>query len=100
MLHLLTSMNRMCLTFQLFQNAQQLRAVVSLDHDVRQIPHRKQNSQNPAQCVLFDENGDKRLADSTLVALTIMIAESKPEEKEMMVTVVMNCLADKEQSEY
>ena len=28
----------------------------------------------------------------TLVALTIMIAESKPEEKEMMVNVIMNCL--------
>ena len=37
--------------------------------------------------------GDKRIADFTLVALTIMIAESKPEEKEMMVNVIMNCLA-------
>ena len=34
----------------------------------------------------------KRIADYTLVALTIMIAESKPEEKEMMVNVIMNCL--------
>lgn len=42
--------------------------------------------------LLFDENGDKRLADSTLVALTIMIAESKPEEKEAMVSLVMNFL--------
>ena len=42
--------------------------------------------------VLFDENGDKRLADSTLVALTIMIAESKPEEKETMISLVMNFL--------
>ena len=30
--------------------------------------------------------------DHTLVALTIMIAESNPEEKEMMVNVVMNCI--------
>ena len=37
--------------------------------------------------------GDERLIDDhTLVALTIMIAESKPEEKEMMITVIMNCL--------
>ena len=36
---------------------------------------------------------DKKLIDDhTLVALTIMIAESKPEEKEMMITVIMNCL--------
>ncbi len=40
---------------------------------------------------LFFE-GSKRIADFTLVALTIMIAESKPEEKEMMVNVIMNCL--------
>lgn len=40
---------------------------------------------------LFEE-GRKRIDDHTLVALTIMIAESKPEEKEMMVSVVMNCL--------
>ena len=36
--------------------------------------------------------GTKRMAEYTLVALTIMIAESKPEEKEMMVNVIMNCL--------
>ena len=38
-------------------------------------------------------DGSKRISDYTLVALTIMIAESKPEEKEMMVNVIMNCLA-------
>ena len=37
-------------------------------------------------------DGSKRIADYTLVALTIMIAESKPEEKGMMVNVIMNCL--------
>lgn len=37
-------------------------------------------------------NGEKLIDDHTLVALTIMIAESKPEEKEMMITVIMNCL--------
>lgn len=33
------------------------------------------------------------VADHTLVALTVMIAESKPPEKEMMVNLVMNFLA-------
>ena len=42
---------------------------------------------------LFFE-GKKRIEDFTLVALTIMIAESKPEEKEMMITVVMNCMLE------
>lgn len=32
------------------------------------------------------------IEDTTLVALTIMIAESRPEEKEMMIRVVMNCM--------
>lgn len=41
--------------------------------------------------VLFDEE-KKLIDDHTLVALTIMIAESRPEEKEMMISVVMNCL--------
>lgn len=41
--------------------------------------------------VLFP-NGKKLIDDHTLVALTIMIAESKPEEMEMMITVIMNCL--------
>lgn len=41
--------------------------------------------------VLFIDD-DKLIDDHTLVALTIMIAESKPEEKEMMITVIMNCL--------
>ncbi len=38
-------------------------------------------------------DGRKRLDDSTLVAITIMIAESKPEEKDTMVSLVMNLLA-------
>lgn len=37
-------------------------------------------------------NGIKRLSDSALVALTILIAESKPEEKEIIVDLVMNFL--------
>ena len=38
-------------------------------------------------------DGKKKIEDFTLVALTIMIAESRPEEKEMMISVVMNCMA-------
>lgn len=41
--------------------------------------------------ILFD-NGVKLIDDHTLVALTIMIAESQPDEKEMMISVVMNCI--------
>ena len=41
--------------------------------------------------VLFID-GRKYIEDYTLVALTIMIAESKPDEMEMMITVIMNCL--------
>lgn len=41
--------------------------------------------------VLFVE-GKKLIDDHTLVALTIMIAESRPDEMEMMITVIMNCL--------
>ena len=37
-------------------------------------------------------DGEKRLSDGTLVAITLMIAESKPEEKEVMVKLVMNLL--------
>ena len=39
------------------------------------------------------EGEKKRIDDHTLVALTIMIAESAPTEKETMVNVVMNCIA-------
>mgnify|MGYP002508626021 FL=1 len=38
------------------------------------------------------KNGEKLIDDHTLVALTIMIAESNPEEKEMMISVIMNCI--------
>lgn len=38
------------------------------------------------------QDGKKLIDDHTLVALTIMIAESQPAEMEMMITVVMNCI--------
>ena len=43
---------------------------------------------------LFTKSGEKRIADHTLVALTVMIAESKPAERELMVNLVMTFLAD------
>ena len=42
---------------------------------------------------LLFKNGIKQIEDNTLVALTIMIAESKPDEKELMVNLVMQFLA-------
>lgn len=42
--------------------------------------------------ILFDENENKRIADNTLVALTLMIAVSKPEEKETMIKVIVNLI--------
>ena len=43
--------------------------------------------------LLLRKDGSKRIAPHTLVALTVMIAESKPAEKEMMVNLVMTFLA-------
>ena len=37
-------------------------------------------------------DGEKRLSDGTLVAITLMIAESKPEEKDVLVKLIMNLL--------
>lgn len=37
-------------------------------------------------------DGKKKISDAALVALTIMIAESRREEKEMMISVIMNCM--------
>jgi len=42
--------------------------------------------------ILFDEKRNKRIADNTLVALTLMIAVSKPEEKDTMIKVVVNLI--------
>ena len=42
--------------------------------------------------ILYREDGSKRIADNTLVALTLMIAESRPEEKDVMVKVVVNLI--------
>ncbi len=42
--------------------------------------------------ILYRADGSKRLSDNTLVALTLMIAESRTEEKDVMVKVVVNLI--------
>lgn len=42
--------------------------------------------------ILYKADGSRRIADNALVALTLMIAESKPDEKEVMVKVVVNLI--------
>ena len=37
-------------------------------------------------------NGNKRLVDATLVALVILIAESRPDEMETIISVILNCM--------
>jgi hypothetical protein len=39
---------------------------------------------------LYRPDGSKRLADNALVALTLLIAESRPEEKDTIVKVIVN----------
>jgi Fic family protein len=41
---------------------------------------------------LYYPDGTKRISENALVALTLLIAESKPEEKEMMINVVVNLI--------
>jgi len=42
--------------------------------------------------ILYRADGSKRLADNALVALTLLIAESKPQEKDTLVKVVVNLI--------
>ncbi|MBI4706512.1 MAG: virulence protein RhuM/Fic/DOC family protein [Candidatus Omnitrophica bacterium] len=42
--------------------------------------------------ILYKEDGSKRIADNALVALTLMIAESKPSERDIIVTLVVNLI--------
>jgi len=41
---------------------------------------------------LYHVDGSKRIADNALVALTLMIAESKAEEKDIMVKIIVNLI--------
>ena len=42
--------------------------------------------------ILYNSDGSKRIADNTLVALTLMIAESRTEEKDIMVKLIVNLI--------
>ncbi len=42
--------------------------------------------------ILYRTDNTKRISDGTLVAITLMIAESRPEEKDVMVKVVVNLI--------
>lgn len=42
--------------------------------------------------LLYNEDSSKRIADHTLVAITIMITESRTKEKGMMVSIIMDCI--------
>lgn len=45
--------------------------------------------------ILYTEAGSKRIADNTLVALTLLIAESRTEEKDTMIKVFVNLINKK-----
>lgn len=47
------------------------------------------------QDFLYNAEGEKRIADNALVAFTLLIAESKPDEREMMVKVIINLINGK-----
>lgn len=42
--------------------------------------------------ILYNPNGTKRISDGTLVALTLMIAESRTDEKDVMLKVIVNLI--------
>jgi hypothetical protein len=45
--------------------------------------------------ILYRLDGSKRLADNALVALTLLIAESRPDEKDTIVKVIVNLINQK-----
>ena len=44
---------------------------------------------------LYNSQGNKRIENNALVALTLMIAQSKPEEKEIIIKVIINLINNK-----
>ncbi len=45
--------------------------------------------------LIYDKDGHKRIADNALVAMTLMIAESKPKEKDVITAMLTNLIAGK-----
>ncbi len=42
--------------------------------------------------LLFDKEGNKRIANNALVAMTLMIAESRPQEKDVIAAMLTNLI--------
>jgi len=49
--------------------------------------------------LIYDEDGRKRIADNALVAMTLMIAESKPDEKDVITAMLTNLIAENDTTE-
>ena len=45
---------------------------------------------------LYQPDGTKRIADNALVAMTLLIAESRPEEKDLLTRVLVHLIHSKE----
>ena len=43
---------------------------------------------------LYKENGERKINDNALVALALLIAESNPKEKDVLVKIIMNLITD------
>lgn len=74
--------------------------MIQLSQILRQLPPMEKHNKIAASLFLeflnrnnyLCNNGEKRISDGELVAITLMIAESAPEEKDIMVKLVMNLL--------
>jgi len=45
--------------------------------------------------LIYDKDGSKRVAENALVAMTLMIAESNPKEKDVITAMLTNLIAGK-----
>jgi prophage maintenance system killer protein len=45
--------------------------------------------------LLYDKEGNKRIANNALVAMTLMIAESRPKEKQVITAMLTNLIGGK-----
>ena len=45
--------------------------------------------------LIYDKDGNKRIADNALVAMTLMVAESKPKEKDVITAMLANLITGK-----
>ena len=67
--------------------------VVACEIDLGNRPSRPDpNATLDANGILYRPDGGKRIGDNALVALTLMIAESRSEEKDVMTKVIVNLI--------